>query len=458
MTAFEREKAKNAPKRADPSSRAAVNSPEQTKPGEQAVNSTSDKKSPTVKSVDSDTDRRKFFQSLLQSKNGPKGETSLPKTIPEESESDPNSPVQGERKAANDDSSGPQESGATQNVIPSECIEKGDKNVEPCEDRPANVEDSLSATGVSSDVRGAEVAKEPMEQGTDLPDKGLDVGDGGNSQAEKSNVEDVGSGEVEISNATESSGDDKTETDATQIGTTSSSVEENKSTENDESDKRDELVDENKTGPSTERDESTEILSGNESEKLKIPEIRTESDSTQPEQLNENNTDSKAGQDLLDEKVKPKDVDSGLTIAMKSSYIGATSEVSEDTQMKSENNEAVDSKEGVVSSESVAKSYEQSVAQSNESSVQEPSVETSPVTKSSQPGSPSSPSQSGAESSPTSTPSGASASTSNAGSPDQKSNYRAHVNIPEYLWSPVHQRVLGDLLFAIESDVQVWRR
>ena len=30
--------------------------------------------------------------------------------------------------------------------------------------------------------------------------------------------------------------------------------------------------------------------------------------------------------------------------------------------------------------------------------------------------------------------------------------------IPEFLWSPMHQRLLADVLFAIESDLQVWRR
>ena len=30
--------------------------------------------------------------------------------------------------------------------------------------------------------------------------------------------------------------------------------------------------------------------------------------------------------------------------------------------------------------------------------------------------------------------------------------------IPEFLWSPMHQRLLADILFAIESDLQVWKR
>lgn len=30
--------------------------------------------------------------------------------------------------------------------------------------------------------------------------------------------------------------------------------------------------------------------------------------------------------------------------------------------------------------------------------------------------------------------------------------------IPEFRWSPMHQRLLTDLLFSIETDVQMWRR
>lgn len=30
--------------------------------------------------------------------------------------------------------------------------------------------------------------------------------------------------------------------------------------------------------------------------------------------------------------------------------------------------------------------------------------------------------------------------------------------IPEFKWSPMHQRLLTDLLFALETDVHVWRR
>ena len=37
---------------------------------------------------------------------------------------------------------------------------------------------------------------------------------------------------------------------------------------------------------------------------------------------------------------------------------------------------------------------------------------------------------------------------------DSKSMFR----IPEFRWSQMHQRLLTDLLFSIETDIQMWRR
>ena len=436
MTSFEREKGKNTPKRVDLSSRAAENGPEQSKSVDKAVNSTSGKTSPASKSTDSDTDRRKFFQSLLQSKND-----TLSNTIPEESESGPNSPVQWETQAGNEGNKegaaekdvtdeGATKMEATRDITPSEC--NGDEKLKPSEEGSSNVEDSLSVTGVCSEIRGAEVAEEPVDH--EEPDKVL-------------NTEDV----------RESSDNEKTETDAAENAATSSSTE-NNLTENDQVDNRDESSDDKRTEASPEVEESNEKPPVNEGESIEKSGNRTESDSAPPKLITENNTNSKEGQDLFYDRDKPKDVDSSLTIAVKSSYIGAASEVAEHAQSNNEVEKIGEPEKKVVTSEDVAKSEEQSVAQSKESSVQNPSVESLKSGKPTQSSSPNTPSHTGAESSPTSTPSAASAATSNAGSPEQKSTYRAHVNIPEYLWSPVHQRLLGDLLFAIESDVHVWRR
>ena len=34
---------------------------------------------------------------------------------------------------------------------------------------------------------------------------------------------------------------------------------------------------------------------------------------------------------------------------------------------------------------------------------------------------------------------------------------RPYIDIPEFSWSALHQRLLSELLFAIESDIQVWK-
>ena len=38
-----------------------------------------------------------------------------------------------------------------------------------------------------------------------------------------------------------------------------------------------------------------------------------------------------------------------------------------------------------------------------------------------------------------------------------KTKCRPYIDIPEFAWSPLHQRLLSELLFAIESDIQVWK-
>ena len=40
----------------------------------------------------------------------------------------------------------------------------------------------------------------------------------------------------------------------------------------------------------------------------------------------------------------------------------------------------------------------------------------------------------------------------------EKSKTRPYVDIPEFAWSPAHQRLLTELLFSVEKDLQVWRR
>ena len=443
MSAYEKEKEKDRPKQVELSSEDAKTNKEQAKSGVESQ-SNSVKKSPATKSANSDIDRRKFFQSLLQNKNGPKLEATVPNTIPEESESEansPSSPTLEETPASSEDSTTAVETSVTTDSNYRECNGNEKEKLQHAEERSAKIEDSLSVTGVSSEVRGAEVAEQSMDQKTDLPDKEPNF--------------HPSEHQIETSNISKNNSKVEMETDE-QINSTTLSSTDIKLTEIDQSENSDNLVDGQsaEVPPENETKENMENLSSGEKINGDTPENKpTTNDSALPEQAIENQTSFKAGEDLLVEKDKPKDVDSSLTIALKSSYIGAPSETNEDTKSP-----VCSREETVDPSESVAKNGDKSSAQSQEiRSENQPNGESLPTSaddKTLQPGSPNHASQSGAESSPAS-PSAATAGTSDG---DSKSTYRAYVNIPEYLWSPIHQRLLGDLLFAIESDVQVWRR
>ena len=498
VASFERGKGKTTPKRAAPTSLANVNSPEEGKRVDEAVRSATDEKSPASNSTDSDNDRRKFFQSLLQSKNGPKVDA-LPKTIPEEIESGPNSlaKAQGETTAKtlskqNESGPGSSEQGqteTTERTVPvdsengpnsteqgqekstgevttkaeANTMDAQDVNNSECneEDRSPTVEYSLSSTGLGSDLRGAEEAEEPTGH-EELNEVVRDTTDVRESGEKNSNYI------VRFKYfANQSIHNEKSTADAAEDASSLTSVE-GKLSDDKQSDAKSEgaekpIVEDTETLPKT--DESTKEPQVSErkhednddKESLQDSGNQTEVSTSPPETAIEKNTNSSEGQNLFYEKDKAKDVDNSLTIAVKSSYIGAASEVREDAQSEKDVNEDSDSQKKLVTSD-VAASEEQIVSHSMEKSVQKPTVESLNNDKSSQPSSHNTHSETGTESSPTSTPSATSAATSNAGSPEQKPTYRAHVNIPEYLWSPIHQRLLGDLLFAIEADVQVWRR
>ena len=496
VTSFERGKGKTTPKRAAPTS-ANVNSPEEGKRVDEAVKSATDVKSPASNSTDSDNDRRKFFQSLLQSKNGPKvdalpktipeeiesgpnflakaqGETTaktLPeqsesgpgsseqgqtetteKTLPDESESGPNSTEQGQEKSAGEDTKDEANTMDVQDVNNSECNE---------EDRSSRVEDSLSSTGLGSDLRVAEEAGEPT--GHEEPNEGVrDTTDVRESEEKNSN-------DIVRSKYFANQGihNEKTTADAAEDASSLTSVEDKLS-----GDKQSEAKSEGAEKPivgdaeilpkGVESARETQVSEkkhedNDDKESLQNSGNQTEVSTSPPETATQKNTNSSEGQNLFYEKDKAKDIDNSLTIAVKSSYIGAASEVREGSQSEKDVKEDTDSQKKLVTSD-VAPSEEQIVSQSTENSIQKPTVESLNNDNTSQASSPNKHSETGTESSPTSTPSATSAATSNAGSPEQKPTYRAHVNIPEYLWSPIHQRLLGDLLFAIEADVQVWRR
>ena len=438
MSAYEKEREKDRPKQVELSSEDAKTNQEQAKSRvESQFNS--DKKSPATKSASSDIDRRKFFQSLLQNKNGSKLEATVPNTIPEESESEansPNSPTRGEMPANSEDFTCAVETSVRTDNIHRECNGNEDEKVDHVEEGSSKVEDSLSATGVSSEVRGAEVAEQSMDQKASL-------------SSDKEPNSDPSEHQIETSNISENNAKVETETDE-QINSgtlnTKLSTDQLENSDNLVAGQPAELLPENENKENMENVPSNEKING------ETLENRTTNDSTLPEQAIENRASFKAGGDLLDEKDKPKDDDSSLTIALKSSYIGAPCEANEDAQS------SVRSREEIVDpSESVAKNEGKSLSQSEENHLEnQPNGEssTSADNKPIHSGSANNASQSGAESSPTSSP----AATAGTSDGDSKSTFRAYVNIPEYLWSPIHQRLLGDLLFSIESDVQVWRR
>lgn len=495
VTSFERGKGKTTPKRAAPTSPANVNS--QGKRVDEAVKSATDVKSPASNSTDSDNDRRKFFQSLLQSKNGPKVDA-LPKTIPEEIESGPNSLAKAQRETTaktlpeqNESGPGSPEQGqteTTERTLPEESengpnsTEQGqekssgedtkdeahtmdvqDVNNSECneEDRSPSLEDSLSSTGLGSDLRGTEEAEEP--RGHEEPNEGVrDTTDVRESEEKNSNY-------IVRSKyfANQSIHNKKTAADAAEDVSSLTSVEDKLSDDKQSDTKSDgaekPIVGDTETLPKADESANEPQVSerkhgdNDDKESLQDSGNQTEVSTSPPETATQKNTNSSEGQNLFYEKDKAKDVDNSLTIAVKSSYIGAASEVREDAQSEKDVEEDSDSQKKLVTSD-VAPSEEQVVSQSTENSIQKPTVESLNNDNTSQASSPNTHSETGTESSPTSTPSATSAATSNAGSPEQKPTYRAHVNIPEYLWSPIHQRLLGDLLFAIEADVQVWRR
>ena len=491
VTSFERGKGKTTPKRAAPTSPANVNS--QGKRVDEAVKSATDVKSPASNSTDSDNDRRKFFQSLLQSKNGPKVDA-LPKTIPEEIESGPNSltKAQGETTAKtlpeqNESGAGSSEQGQTETTertlpVDSEngpnsteqgqekstggdtkdeahTMDSQDVNNSECneKDRSPSVEDSLSSTGLGSDLREAE---EPT--GHEEPNEGV------RDTTDVRECEEKNSNNIVRSKyfANQSIHNEKTAADAAEDVSSLTSVEDKLSDDKQSDAKSDgaekPIVGDTETLPKADESANEPQVSerkredNDDKESLQDSGNQTEASTSPPETATQKNTNSSEGQNLFYEKDKAKDVDNSLTIAVKSSYIGAASEVREDAQSEKDVKEDSDSQKKLVTSD-VAPSEEQIVSQSTENS-QKPTVESLNNDNTSQASSPNTHSETGTESSPTSTPSATSAATSNAGSPEQKPTYRAHVNIPEYLWSPIHQRLLGDLLFAIEADVQVWRR
>lgn len=273
-----------------------------------------------------------------------------------------------------------------------------------------------SVTGVGSDVRGNEVADSRHEDlpknvpghpvRVDSPQKELE------EKVENDNKE------------SESSTDDK-----------------DKETE----DKREEKDMETISEGVVKQDDSSSVSTPKESETAEgldksskeesEEQSATESDTSKANPEGPSHMEN--GELLAEERAK--DQDSSLSVTMKSSFIGAAGSSSEN-----DNEAANDSPRGETNTETQSKENavtdDEASGASQGAQSPEPSGSTSESPCTSAQGSPSRNMD------------------TTAASPEEASQYRAYVNIPEFLWSPMHQRLLGDLLFAIESDLQVWRR
>ena len=409
-------------------------------PAQEEAHSTSDQASLATKPTDNDADRRKFFQSLLQDKNTPAVGELLSSGIPEKRESNRSSPVNGEENMIDSDFKNAAEKGELKNGTVTSTVEKEQaEKSEHSEDRPSQLGESLSVTGVNTELRGAQIADEKMDQDVELPEMGHT-----NERASSDN-------EPEKFNSAESHLNENTATESVEDTATLSPVEREDVNLNKEVNKAHPLGEESQVLPPGEAEGSAdEFLSYDES---KSPITSGRGPKYFAQASNENCAKSSEGQDLLNEKDKPRDVDNCLSIAVKSSFIGAAETIEDENK-----NEEPDNATKNVNSESMNDEEKQNgPLRSEENNLPQDNVKATSYANPHQPGSTGTPLEPIAESSPGSTPP-TSPATGGGGSNDQKLAYKAYVNIPEYLWSPVHQRLLGDLLFAIESDIQVWRR
>lgn len=418
--------------------RAAGTNEKELNAAQEGAHSASDQASLATKSTHNDADRRKFFQSLLQDKNTPAAGELLSSGIPEKRESNRSSPVNGEENMIDSDFKNAAEKGELKNGISTVQKEQEEKS-EHSEDRPSQLGESLCVTGVNTELRGAQIADEKMDQDVELPEMGS-----ANEKASSDN-------EPEKSNLAESHLNENSATESVEDTATLSPLEGEEVNLNKEVNKAHPLEEESQVLPPVEAEGSAdEFLSYDES---KSPITSGRGPIYLAQTSNENCAKSSEGQDLLNEKDKPRDVDNCLSIAVKSSYIGAA-ETIEDENKTEEPDDAAEN----VNSESINDEENQNgPLRSEENNIPQNNVKATSNANPHQSGLTETPLEPVAESSPGSPPP-TSPATGSAGSNDQKLAYKAYVNIPEYLWSPVHQRLLGDLLFAIESDIQVWRR
>ena len=302
---------------------------------------------------------------------------------------------------------------------------------------PSADEPDRGATWVGSDLRGAEIAnKLDTTRSTES-----ETTSGAQVNVRESDTI-IGREGSRVNESSQEKSKEFSSLNAESMVDTDSSSELNKPDQLDKTDKTQEHLAESDLGTAV---NTQKTLSDPEtiSDKPKLTVTATER-STSPELTRaaegENARSSspvKSGPELFAE-MKAKDESTDLSVSLKSSVIGNSSVSSEQSELS-------------------AAAKADSVPPRPSSS---PSVGSTQANEAKSPAkhqeSGASDNSQGAVGGQRSTGGGAAEGAAESSDPAEK--FKAHVHIPEFLWSPVHQRLLGDLMFAIEADIQVWRR
>ena len=277
-------------------------------------------------------------------------------------------------------------------------------------DPSTDEDESRSTTGVESNIRGDEIAGSHSQNETV---SGHPVGVNSTDEDENKDVNGDrkdGDGNTNYNIQNESRTDTEDEI-CTNVDQSIDKNVVNGSQKQDCCQSADDETTENDCEPAS-RD--SDLKTVKESDDKKLEPTKNVSDQS-------SSTSAKPSKQLLSEQ-EAKDQDGNLSLNMKSSFIGAdTSSSPEDEKPKTNSqNEKLPTDEKASGSTTGTHSSE------NTSESSGPSAQASP--------------------------------TRNEETGDSGDQYKAYINIPEFMWSSMHQRLLGDLLFAIESDLQVWRR
>ena len=402
-----------------------------------------------------DDPRKRFFQALLEGKGSAAASDSSP-------DAGSGAEVEGEAQTKDESNVFVVDSSSTENQDDAgtdQAVElREGANSPGAEPEGHDSGESRSTTCIGSDVRGADAAGEAEAAAEDV------------AVATKDGVQTTSDVQLESERAAEVQCDEVAAAPENEEVHEVEERSEKTTTNTEEGVSRDDSLG---SGPLDEETASEDIPS----------EVETtggsETCETKDEQSQEGNRDSSK---LLAPDSVAKDVDSSLSIAVQNSFIGAPPGEADTMIPVGGSGEKSASESAEAKSDIPAVSSDQDAALGSHSSTavggkSSPDYAASPSGGKSSPDRASSPS--GGKSSPSDVASSSggklpthsdsfteetrardSPTAAGAGKPEPEGagNYKAHVNIPEFLWSPIHQRLLGDLLFAIESDVQVWKR